>query len=1662
MEAGRFTQEATTENQGFVDALNEQLTSARNTVRDWAAHQQGTERSWWEQLLDMIRDWGKQAVANNEAWERQRAADSREAMAGDLDALAQLRKAQLNKSKDEVNAALAGLDDEQKVLALKYLRGQGVDSIGFVAESTMLRIVRRRRGELTDSLREEVLRDWDWEQLGILARATNPEFQPKVIANKVKGSIAGVGTSEDKLFAALGTARGPFERAAVEKCYEATFGISMAEDVDDDVDDTEWKRAEALMKGGTADIAVATIADALEGAGTDEAAIKDALRGKTPAELEEIKRLYKERHGVELKTDLAGDMEDAELDNALALVEGDTARADAADLEDAMEGAGTDEEKITQVYEKIRREVEADAKRRGLSAVEMRAELARRNGAVADAYAKKYKKSLKGEFAGEMEGAELTLADALDSGDAARIDAAKAKVEDESLVYSSDDRLEAIVRNQHSRAELEAKLDLESQRARAAEQLRSGDIDKGKYAEALADYEKDKKNLDQDVAKRAEQNMRDLKGEYGTMAVGGDAAFEVMIKMRTSGYSTEEIDKLIKSGGKLSPEEEIYYAVHGGGTDEDMIKKTLAGKTPAEIDKIRKAYEAAHPGASFDDDILGDLSGREDLDTGLILELGDPSTFTAQLLAEKDPAKRAALRAKMERYLEERKKFEQTGSIGSFMLDSGTDQMNTVAQMEDALVAASCLDEAITNAGGDLTDPAVVAAQHRMDMNFAGAVEAQEQFRAQIDAYADIAVQVGAAIAGIAVTAATLGAGAPFVVAAMWGAAASAATGMYMNADLRGAAYSWEEAGLHAAVGVVDVAAAGLGARYLGPLVKQAGMLQLVAGALADGLEGVPSALLEAGMDEALWASGDPGGALLKTGGMALGTGAALSVGFEAAGGAYGMITGPKIKPGAPSLDLDLDAGGSPHARPAGGDAPAGEMPDLDLPPVADPAHAAKAAAEGDLPPGAPDHAPRAPGDADPTIDPANPALGPTPEGADVRQPHVGEDGMIDLDDPRNRWMIEDAMAGQLPDALAADPVASRQFFEDFVRRQPEIEAGLLRNSETGEHIVVQGSPGSVDIRSGHGAWEGLIPPDKVGKGRWDLVVHSHPVDASGVTPSTDRVPSGATGDFAWTVYQARASGQPVVQEIHITTEAGPDVTRYGYDPTSAEPYSIDFPGPDGTREVHTFATIDDYHRFYNERFGGDLGPVPDDFPGVKQADRARPDSAAPVDDPASDLDGFDDEPTVEIPVTPEAPATVPGTPGSPPAPATPGPAAELTTGRPGMAELVAARPELAARLDAAVAALDTAAGGLGDADRAAIRALFSPTNAEDGGMGAGRFEQRIGVLERAVELVGAQPGLLEAKGQQRQLDVLKHEAELVLDAFDAGATQERAGRPVRPSAELQAEMDHLRALLAAAPSEPGPDLIDGLLRLEQLQQDISRASEILRSNGESLWDIHSPDHPAPSAVDAAEVREAIDAAGGLGSMTPAAVLSATEVMDVNVSATGTLGEPLARNLPGVGLEGYLLTPRQIGELLTDPPGLGQRLAQMLAGYHRAHMVGPGFGDELFAGIMLAPAAFNLDTQNKGIEALLRALAARGEDVQVTIHATGTRHAIPMADGSVEHVDILKSITYEVHRPGSSRPLVVEYLVGAPPGGAVTMGRNDIPALTVDGLPDPADEPEGL
>jgi hypothetical protein len=123
-----------------------------------------------------------------------------------------------------------------------------------------------------------------------------------------------------------------------------------------------------------------------------------------------------------------------------------------------------------------------------------------------------------------------------------------------------------------------------------------------------------------------------------------------------------------------------------------------------------------------------------------------------------------------------------------------------------------------------------------------------------------------------------------------------------------------------------------------------------------------------------------------------------------------------------------------------------------------------------------------------------------------------------------------------------------------------------------------------------------------------------------------------------------------------------------------------------------------------------------------------------------------------------------------------------------------------------------------------------------------------------------------------------------------------------------------------------------------------------------------------------------------------------------------------------------------MGGWQTDPPGLAARLAKMFQNYERAHLVGPGFGGELAEGIMHAPTELNQEWQNRIVEGFLRNQAEAGRSVDVTVTATGQRLAIPLANGTFRHVDVLTSVTYVVHgADGTAR--AVTFAVEMPPSG---------------------------
>ncbi len=194
-QAKNLKKAAQTEIDGITEGLDKATVAARETIRAGPPHQTGTERSWWDRLMDMIEDWGSQAKADNEAWERQRNAESRDAMAGDFQLLTDLKTKEQTAGAGARDKEIARLSADQQALAKAYFGGQ-ISGLDFVAQSTMARIAARRAPEIAKKLEENAIATWGAEDLSQLAQATNPKFNAFVLANKIRGAVAGPGTNE--------------------------------------------------------------------------------------------------------------------------------------------------------------------------------------------------------------------------------------------------------------------------------------------------------------------------------------------------------------------------------------------------------------------------------------------------------------------------------------------------------------------------------------------------------------------------------------------------------------------------------------------------------------------------------------------------------------------------------------------------------------------------------------------------------------------------------------------------------------------------------------------------------------------------------------------------------------------------------------------------------------------------------------------------------------------------------------------------------------------------------------------------------------------------------------------------------------------------------------------------------------------------------------------------------------------------------------------------------------------------------------------------------------------------------------------------------------------------------------------------------------------------
>ena len=931
---------------------------AYRLIDKWADDKLGIELSWWDKLWAWITDWFAEAEAEAEVWEQARASDTKNAILTDFGVLQQFQKKYGSDLKKVTDEQLKGLSEEQKAVIKAFYSKGGGNPITAVAAGLEKRLSLHFRPQLFKRFEKELPKvdASRWEDLELVAQ-TQGSFSAFKICKEMYaamfGGITGWGTDEDRIFGALGGLT-KLQGIVVRKCYQNQYGRNLDDDIKSELGGEDYRRAKSQLEGDKVTAAVTELYQAMHGGltgwGTDEDAIMRVMRGKSVEEIEAIKRKYRQLYGESLDKAFKSEMSEHDLDRANALLDGDAAKADAIALDQAMRGGwtgwGTDEDAINKVYADIRKEVEAEAAAKGWNTKKMEAEIARRKLLVEHSYNRKYggdwkdsnESALRQAFKSEMEGPQLDLANALADNDRMKADQARFAVEAKtSWLYVDKDVTNKVLENQYNRALEEVKRD--SGWNETVRKLREQGRKKG-----LSPYEIDaqiraeRAKLENKAKQKASDYMKTFEQGYNKAYGGQGQNVRDVVGYEKKRKKDGAVDKkhirnkaseLLDSGGYLDPHLRAFYAMDGVGTNEEELKKSLKGKTAAEIAEIKKKYKEM-TGRELQDDIDSDTSGRDNQQLKWDMR-GIPENAKQEYQLAKD---------KMDWELKNQSGFlaGKEKEVLKNRMDAMKKEYDAVANMDPKLSPqekARAWDK-FRNRSGDVNT----------------AIEGYvEQSNAVVDTLASAAaITATRVVIGVAAvrTGGAAAAGAPAVLAALGSAlssgtvaaasaAAAAAATIAVKASMKGDAYGWEDMAVDAAVGGVDAVVsfytAGIGDKLLkagraGTLASK-GMLgkgfqaiggnrlgkmaigpsrmgRMLAHGVAEGAEGLvssfPSALTGNLLNDQNWEKGNPflnitTGTLFETG-----MGTVISGGMGTLGGIAKYK--PKKPPSRPTGDI--------------------------------------------------------------------------------------------------------------------------------------------------------------------------------------------------------------------------------------------------------------------------------------------------------------------------------------------------------------------------------------------------------------------------------------------------------------------------------------------------------------------------------------------------------------------------------------------------------------------------------------------------------------------------------------------------------------------------------------------------------------------------------------
>ncbi len=308
---------------------------------------------------------------------------------------------------------------------------------------------------------------------------------------------------------------------------------------------------------------------AMDGLGTDEDAIFNVLKGKSPEQRQALKEAYKQKYGKDLESEVKGEMSGSDWDKAKALMDsgkiGDTDK-----LRQAMAGAGTDEGAIIRSLEGKSPEEISD----------MKAE-----------YKQRYGKDLGEDLKSELSGKDLKKTELLMKGEP----------QPDMNIKDPEARKADLIKRKGDFIADRVSIDMEAAKTGGSEERRALlDSLYGKSPEERKAYQEAyKSKTGRELESDLRNNLRDPSDR--------DIAMEYL------------------KNGKESDAAKLHRAMEGMGTDEKSIFRTLEGKTEDERKTLVKEYKDKY-GVDLMKDLEGDLSGSDMAKAKNLLDKGKLDT----------------------------------------------------------------------------------------------------------------------------------------------------------------------------------------------------------------------------------------------------------------------------------------------------------------------------------------------------------------------------------------------------------------------------------------------------------------------------------------------------------------------------------------------------------------------------------------------------------------------------------------------------------------------------------------------------------------------------------------------------------------------------------------------------------------------------------------------------------------------------------------------------------------------------------------------------------------------------------------------------------------------------------------------------------------------------